>query len=50
MSDERKYLEEYNRLKEAKEEDKETLNYELWQYHWTRLKKRKVVHFINQGF
>lgn len=26
------------------------MNYELWQYHWTRLKKRKIVHYIKLSF
>ena len=48
--DENKHLEEYHRQQNMSDQDSETVNYELWQYHWTKLKKRKIVHYIKLGF
>lgn len=50
MPDESEFEQVYLDQKVKKHPDKESRDYELWQFHWTRLKKRKIVHYIQHGF
>ena len=46
----REPLKKYNEMvaeeAEGKKQDEENMKYELWQHRWTRLKKRKIVHYL----
>ena len=49
----REPLKKYNAMvaeeAEGKKQDDENMKYELWQYRWTRLKKRKIIHYLQRG-
>lgn len=50
MIDETEYLQEYDSLKVKQGSIKEELDYSLWQYQNTALRKRKIQKHLEEGF